>query len=491
MKTRIVNLGNIRTCLKQYPYIVALVALVSLVACKERDPLPNPKPQSEASVVNQWIWDAMQDVYLWEAYIPQDLTPDKANGSEAYFESLLYEEDQWSWITDDVETLKKGFDGVSKSMGYEPGFSLWGEDGAVLILINYVTPNTPAARAGLKRGDIILGINGVRLTRDNYYELFKSAEYQSITFGVYNSALNNIGVDKTSTLSMVAEEMSVDPVHKYEILEVEGHKIAYLVYNQFSNGSDGEWKSSLSIALSSFKNAGVKDLVLDLRHNPGGYITSAQFLSSALAPVGVDSKDLLVSFKMNDELDNYYAYLALNGSTAEERAWASRQLYTYFEDVDPSVDLDLSRLYVLTSKGSASASELLITGLRAYMGSNVVLIGENTAGKYTASITIADTKDPARHSWAMQPIIARYANKNGVTDFKDGFTPNHVVDPLESCLLGFPLGSVDEPLLAKAIELITGRQPSTKARILKSNQEIPFVELVNPERKQKETVLLH
>jgi carboxyl-terminal processing protease len=114
---------------------------------------------------------------------------------------------------------------------------------------------------------------------------------------------------------------------------------------------------------------------------------------------------------------------------------------------------------VLTGSGTASASELTICGLEPYM--DVILVGDTTYGKYTASITIkpedlyANASDYADFkNWGVQPIIIRYANSQGITNFKNGFAPDFLVS--DALLPASPLGELTEPLLKKAVENITG-----------------------------------
>jgi len=85
---------------------------------------------------------------------------------------------------------------------------------------------------------------------------------------------------------------------------------------------------------------------------------------------------------------------------------------------------------------------------------NVIQIGENTYGKYTASFVINDTNNPPKHKWAMMPIVMKYANKNGFTDFKNGLTPDYAVTDFIFDLK--PFGDTGDPVLAKARELIGG-----------------------------------
>lgn len=125
----------------------------------------------------------------------------------------------------------------------------------------------------------------------------------------------------------------------------------------------------------------------------------------------------------------------------------------------PIPSLDLPRLYVLTSGWTASASEFIINGLKPYM--DVVLIGETTYGKNVGSISIYDEND-SKNKWGMQPIIVRYANSLGQSDFTSGFLPNYEVDEFKDLYL-VDFGNTNDPLLGKALSLITGQTLFTRA----------------------------
>ncbi len=120
--------------------------------------------------------------------------------------------------------------------------------------------------------------------------------------------------------------------------------------------------------------------------------------------------------------------------------------------------LNLSKVYVLTTNTSASASELVINSLIPYI--EVVQIGTNTRGKYQASITLYDSPDFNRsganpnHTYALQPLIYKSLNKDGVTDFFNGLTPTITLAE-DFGNLGI-LGNVSEPLLAEALAHIEG-----------------------------------
>ncbi|MCD4709781.1 MAG: hypothetical protein K8R52_02970, partial [Bacteroidales bacterium] len=122
------------------------------------------------------------------------------------------------------------------------------------------------------------------------------------------------------------------------------------------------------------------------------------------------------------------------------------------------LNLNLPTVYFLTTEGTASASESLMAGLYPYM--SVVQIGTTTYGKCYASITVDDWKEPKRHNWAMQPIVIKYSNAAGFTDFIDGIEPDHQIE--DNLLYAKPFGSLEDPLLARALEEITGVSPLQK-----------------------------
>ena len=410
------------------------------VSCKKETVAPTGgEAPALTQKVNEFIKAGMEDVYLWEQFLPNIDTKLEFDSKE-YFHKLLYEEDKWSFITDDIEGLEASFNGVETTFGYSLAF-YWKDANrtSIIAYVEYVYPDSPAAEANIKRGDIILLLDGADITIDSYLDLLYGSSI-SITLGVDN----NNTISPGSSLSMTSQLLNLDPVLKTAVLEEAGHKIGYLFYAQYIS----DYNSSLDLAFQSFKNQGITDLVLDIRYNPGGYMSAAQHLCSLIAPQStVNAADVLVTLQWNAFYQNY---------------WQTNAVYNQIRmNFDPtvSVNMDLSKIYILTGSGSASASELTITGLDPYM--DVVLIGDTTYGKYTGSITLKpeDFYDDASYyadfdNWGLQPIVLRYANANGVTDFKDGFAPDfRVYDDVKG---GADLGDPSEPLLAKALEQITG-----------------------------------
>lgn len=431
-------------------WLPLLLAAALILAGCEKKPIPEEEEEEQAQAtvliqkINGFIKETMTDVYLWYDKMPViDIRYE--TDPKVYFDKLLYSEDRWSVITDDITAFEGSQQGIEKTYGYSLAFGRFVDGtgsptGNYFAIVEYIYPNTPASQAGFARGDLIIRLNGGNITAENYRDLLSGTSI-SVTKGI----LTNDGIASGATLVLVAEELNLDPVLMYKVIEIEGHKIGYLVYLQYITSYNS---TSLNLALQYFKDNQITDLVLDLRYNPGGFTTAAQYLTSSIAPQSVvDNSSTLVTYQWNDK------YQAL---------WVSEgmpeQLGINFNPAVP-VKLGLSKVHILTGYGTASASELTICGLEPYM--DVITVGDTTYGKYTASITFKPEDVYANEAtytdfknWGIQPIVIRYANAQGITNFKDGFAPDFLVR--DELLPALPLGDLTEPLLKKAVEDITG-----------------------------------
>lgn len=414
--------------------LLAVVFAGSFIACDKNGEVPD---LALTQKVNKFINEAMTDIYLWYDKMP-NIDYSYETDSKAYFKKLLYKDDKWSYITDDVQALENSFQGIEKSYGWSLAFGVFSNTGTYFAIVEYVYPNTPAATAGIKRGDIIMLINGGDITDENYTDLL-DGENLTFTLGERTES----GIAPAESVNLTALELNLNPVMKTSVVEYEGTKIGYLFYAQYI----AKYNNAIDSALQNFVNQGINDIVLDLRYNPGGTITAAQHLCSVLAPSSnVNNEDVLVTYQWNDKYQDY---------------WTSSQIMNQIEvDFDKTVPvkMNLDHIHILTGSGTASASELTITGLRPYMA--VTTLGDTTYGKYTASITLkpedfySDSDAAEIDNWGLQPIVLRYANAYGVTDFKDGFAPD--IEVFDDLFNAYPLGDLNDPLFAAAVEDITG-----------------------------------
>ncbi len=459
---------------RNYKSLILLFAgaLILLVSCER---VPNkPDLPEETLLLNHWIWDGMHDMYLWEKHLP-NLDPDVELDPEVFFYKLLYADDRYSWIEEDYESLVAMFDGVELTTGVSARPGLFGET-QVISIVEYVTPDSPAADSGIDRGDIIVAINGKSLTNDNYYQLYYQTT-ATLEFGVWN------GVDVVSNgkkITLTAVQLNQNPIIHSEVISYEGIKTGYLVYTQFTTGKSDEWLDELNGVFEDFISEGVTSVVIDLRYNRGGSLDLSAYIASTLGPASaMDNSEVYLNLIWNDYYNDLWMESDLDDDGKPDGE-DSEQLVIRLPE--SQLNLNLTDVYFLTTGSTASASESLMTGLYPY--TDVVQIGTTTYGKCYGSITIDDWIDPKRHNWAMQPIVLKYSNADGYTDFVTGIDPDFTVE--DDLLFAAPFGSLDDPLLAKAMEEITGVAPARKKSV---ESEVGFSALPVPRKRMLERMI--
>jgi C-terminal processing protease CtpA/Prc len=419
---------------KFYTFLLGASLCVALVSCEKEE----KEKQTLKEGINELISVVMTDYYLWNDKIPA-ITPDESTDPKEYFYSLLYVDDKWSYITDDKEKfLEEEINKTGETFGYDLSFGRFQNSDAVFAVINYVYPGSPAARAGFARGDFILQVDGETLTENNYMSTYETGTRRLLT-----GAFVDGGISTGREITISSVKMDQNPVLESTIVTRGTSKIGYLMYVGFVDN----FRQQLVDALTTFKNAGITDLVLDLRYNPGGEVSTATLLCSAIVPPASMKQDnILIKHIWNASFQSYL------DAIAKEQPLFQSSLATFFTEVDCNLNLPGKRVYVLTSRSSASASELLVVGLEPYM--EVVQVGDSTRGKYTAMMEFSST-EPELANWMLLPVVYKFANRDGKTDFKNGLPPDYL---LKETLPFGALGTTADPLFAKAIELITGEE---------------------------------
>ncbi|MEZ5072012.1 MAG: S41 family peptidase [Bacteroidales bacterium] len=272
----------------------------------------------ETLILNHWIWDGMNDVYLWEADIP-DLDPEEEADPEAFFYKLLYRDDRNSWITDDYDALVAMLSGVETATGMSVRPGLISET-KVIGIVEYVSPNSPAEEEGISRGDILVTIDGQSLNTDNYYDLY----YQTTAtygFGDWNGSTV---VPNGTEISLTAIVLNQDPVVYHDVIDYEGVKVGYLVYTQFTTGPADEWVDKLDAVFQEFREAAVSTVVMDLRYNPGGSLDLSSYIASCLAPASVSaSGSVFVNLVWNDFYNDFWPTYDLDEDGSARRSFLS------------------------------------------------------------------------------------------------------------------------------------------------------------------------
>ena len=421
---------------------------------------------SDYKYVNGWIYDNMSVYYLWNDKLAK--SPNYSLNPEDFFESILYkynktsnpDGDRFSWIQEDYTELLGNLSGVaSHEIGFE--YILVGTDATLkqyYALVLYAMHGTDAELKGINRGRFITKINGQNITADNYKNLFGGTGTKKLSMAdfVYNETEKRYILQSSGDVTInMHNYFAENPIYLDTIYTVAYNKIGYLVYNFFArdNGDkSNNYDKELISKLSNFKSKGVNEMVLDLRYNSGGAVSSAIALASALVK-NRSTKNVLTTSQYNSILHN--ALIKEEGANYNKDYFIDKIIGTTVA----IPEMNLPRLYVLTSGWTASASEFIINGLKPYM--DVILIGETTYGKNVGSITIYEDDDP-KNKWGMQPIVVKFANSLGFSDFTAGFTPDYEIDEFENLYL-YSFGDTNDPLLGKALSLITGQTSFTRS----------------------------
>lgn len=407
--------------------------------------------------LNDFVWKGLNTYYLYKDNVP-NLANDRFTESEyeSYlnsfsspedlFENLIYQRqtiDRFSWITDNYIELQQQLNGTTFNNGMEFGLVRFSSTSSeVFGYVRYILPNTDAESKGLQRGNIFHAVNGVSLNVNNYIQLLSPNNY-TINLASYND--NGTPETDDDTIDPINQSVNLtktpyteNPIFIKSILEVANQNVGYLMYNGFTRDFD----SQLNDTFNYFQSQNIQNLVLDLRYNSGGSVNTAILLSSMIT--GQLTGQVFSTEQWNSEIQSQLD---------------SNLLLNYFTDNDdgtPLNSLQLTKVYILTTKSTASASELVINCLNPYI--NVVQIGTYTTGKYQASITLYDSPDFSGqdvnpiHTYAMQPLVLKTLNAIGNTDYIDGLEPDFPAKENYGNL--GVLGNPDETLLSIALQHI-------------------------------------
>jgi len=431
-------------------FLLLIVLLIGNASCKDGDNDDDSGliiDPTEKTGVNAWIESTMRENYLWYADMPAQSKLNFSADPETFFSSLLSTSDgdedlngkhyYYSYI-ESTSTITKAISNLEQSYGFEFNLYPIGDSHYAAHLL-YVAPNTPADEAKLKRGDWIVKMNTDFITISNYKTLYGSNAMELTTAKYINGGLVT---QAGKTQLGAARKIEDDPVHYHTIIPWNGKKVGYLVYNHFTAGQmdeDTKYDKELLTLSNTFK--GVNEFILDLRYNNGGLLSSAQLLSTILAPASALGKTFC-TLQYNDNQSPQNESITLRSSLLSGGA-----------------NLDLKTIYVLVTAESASASELVINCLKPYM--KVVVIGETTEGKNVGSVSYTDNKYP----WLLQPIVCKLYNASGKSDYgKIGFIPNYKRDEAETLDKFLPFGDTNELLLSTALGLIGGTPTVTATK---------------------------
>lgn len=334
-------------------------------------------------------------------------------------------------------------DGVFSGLTNTGDFGLqasYTTDGNLWVL--YTDKNSPAGLKGIQRGWQITAVNG---NSSVAYDGPNGTNVTRVEQAIYSSSEIELTFKKSDNTSVTytlnSATYEVNPVIFDTVYTRNTKKIGYFVLYTFSSvendqGGSTHTKAVLDKEFGKLQAAGINDLIVDLRYNGGGAVTTAEYLDSAIAPAAAKGK-LMYTYLYNDKLTQNAWMLGLSSSV----------------NFPGGGGLNLDHVFFIVTRSTASASELTLNNLKPYM--DVKLVGDTTYGKPVGFIDFTITADDS--TGQQQYLADLYAidfatqNANGVGGYYNGILP----DEPATDYVNVPWGNPNDDNLNKIFNFIT------------------------------------
>ena len=306
-------------------------------------------------------------------------------------------------------------------LGIGPLFASVFESGTdyIGLTVGYVYPGSPAEAAGLRRGDTIYQVGNSRITRSDYQrymqELFYSPKgtYQlGVARYEINEAAQKYDLNLNHTIEITPSEYGYNPIIFAAIMtnqnvdgdsdsNIPAFNIGYMASESF----DSSAQEVLEYQIKQFIDAGITELILDLRYNVGGEVQQSRYLASSIVGHDYDDKDFFKAEFVGKRVE----------------PWKFKSGPSESDKLGVAPAMGLKRLWVIMSENTASASELIIHGLKG-VDFPVTLIGSRSEGKNVGMVVTQTIYNGRRFEFA--PITYRGLNHKNEYAPADGFEPD-------------------------------------------------------------------
>jgi C-terminal processing protease CtpA/Prc len=415
-----------------------------VVAAPAPTPTPTPTPTQTAgcSLRERQDWAAAQlnEWYLFPETLPASLDPAPYASVDAYVDALTANaraqgrDRYFTYRTSIAEENAYYEAGSSAGYGFRLGLS---DDNRLFVTEAF--EGAPALAAGIDRGTEIVALGTSSGNLQTVASLLSSGTTDALNAALGESAAGTQRVMQirdtagTRNVTVAMADFALQPVsNRYgaKILEDGGRRVGYLNLRTFIGTADPQ----LRAAFASFRNAGVTDLVVDLRYNGGGLIAIAELMG-----------DLMGANRQPSEVFTKVTFRPSKAENNETSTFTPQP-----ESVAPT------RVAFIGTGGTASASEMVINGFIPYLGTNMALVGSNTYGKPVGQIAL----DKPACDDRLRVIALAVQNAAGNADYYNGLAstvPN-------SCQayddISYPLGDPREASVRQALDFLAGRSCS-------------------------------
>lgn len=507
---------------RKYTFLLVLLIIIALGACKKSKVTPEPDPDPPATgsnvkqtpttnrveLTNDSLFLYAQQIYYWNTSLPSydDYVPRQyhtASTDLVNYENNLFNivkssgsvdyiagnsDPKYSYIEDITTRNPAASSAVPNSRlsvdldgnGNDTGV-MWipfGVNNNYTIFVTVAYPGSDAQAKGVKRGWAIMKING-RSFGTNYNSEYNAIydEFAKNTVTIEGYKFTNDVQGEPFNVTLTKKSYNSSPVYESKVITAGNKKIGYLAYGRFSDEANSF--TALGDVFSSFATQNVTDLVIDLRYNGGGYISTAERLINLIAPLSATG--VMYKEYYNATLRDGKATIMKKQPLLDDHdkvRYKNGRIMNYFDDIDYTVAgntysfskignlTGVSNIVFLVSRNTASASELVINSLKPKM--NVKLVGQTTYGKPIGFF-------PIRLQNRYDVFYSLFETKNSAD--QGGYFSGMVPDVSVAENPTYQLGDEKEIYLARAISLLnpvaaTGTASAAKAIMNIGNKTI-------------------
>jgi len=383
------------------------------------DPLSHqayPDKQGTLDDEKKFLRAMIDDLYLWYNEVP-NLDPNQYATAVAYFEALRTpallpsgkpkdpDAFHFNYPTPVWEQIEQ-----SISAGYGVDWAIIQSSRPRLVVAATVLAGSPAANAGIARGAQVLTVDGVDVVNGTDVDTLNNGLFPDAGSQMHTFSIKDLDAQSPRTVMLTSSDsIQGMPVSNVKTISTPTGLVGYFQFDGFENLAETE----LMAAITQLKNAGVTDLVMDLRYNGGGLIAIASELSFMIAG---NAATLGKTFELTHWNDKHPKVDPVTGDDIAPFPFVTTAFGFSATQNAPLPTLTLPRVFILTSGGTASASESVINGLRG-IDVGVYLFGQTTRGKPYGFYPL-DNCGTTYFAVQFQGV-----NAKGFGDFPDGFTP--------------------------------------------------------------------
>jgi carboxyl-terminal processing protease len=343
----------------------------------------NPYTDQKGNLLEEQLWlrSWTNDLYLWYNEVPTDKSPLDFDTSLDYFDYLKTPkttasgapEDKFHFTYDTTTWENLSVGGTEASYGIN-----WALVAAVpprKLLVAYVDPGSPGDTAGFKRGTQVLTIDGVDVENGSDVDTLNNGISPTDVNQTHNFVVVDPGASTSHTISVASANVDVNPVPAQDVKLLDlgtADKVGYMLFTDHVATAE----QALISAITTLKQAAATDLVLDIRYNGGGYLDIAAELAYMIAgPSSVGE-----TFEKETFNDKHPTVDPVTGAALQPTVFQNTAAGFSVAQGTQLPTLGLTRVFVLTTGATCSASEAVMNGL-AGVGVQVIQIGDTTCGK--------------------------------------------------------------------------------------------------------------